>query len=120
MPSIHIAASVAGNASTTAGALDDRGYVQANDALDSDAVDQGTAFSAATIGDLSPDTGPMVGGTQCLDHGDQLLQPVLGERRVGNGERGLWRHPPFERLLHRHEPHYDHPLHAKRNLGGGR
>ncbi len=63
MPSIHIVASVASNASTAPGALNDRGYVSANDALDADALDQGTAYGPATVTSLSPNTGPSTGGT---------------------------------------------------------
>ena len=63
MPSIDIAASVASNASTSPGALNDRGYVSASDALDADALDQGTAYGPATVTSLSPASGPMTGGT---------------------------------------------------------
>ncbi len=64
LPSIDIAASVASNASTVPGALDDRGYVSANDALDADALDTGTAYGPATVTSVSPETGFMTGGTQ--------------------------------------------------------
>ena len=64
MPSIDIAASVASNASTVSGALDDRGYVSASDALDADALDQGTAYGSTTVTSLEPNSGPMSGGTE--------------------------------------------------------
>ncbi len=64
MPSIDIAASVAPNASTVSGALDDRGYVEANDALDADALDVGTAYGVSATTSLSPSSGTMAGGTQ--------------------------------------------------------
>ncbi len=64
LPSIDIAASVASDASTASGALDNRGYVSADDALDADALDVGTAYGPATVTSLSPGTGLMTGGTE--------------------------------------------------------
>ena len=64
MPDIDIAASVASNASTTAGAMNDRGYVSANDALDADALDGATAYGPSNATSLSPNNGSMAGGTE--------------------------------------------------------
>ena len=64
MPDIDIAASVASNASTTAGAMNDRGYVSANDALDADALDGATAYGPSNATSLSPNNGSMAGGTR--------------------------------------------------------
>jgi large repetitive protein len=64
MGDIDIAASVAPNASTDTDALDDRGYISADDASDADALAPGTAYGPATVTSLSPNTGTMVANTQ--------------------------------------------------------
>ena len=116
MPSIDIAASVAPNANTAAGALDDRGYVAADDALDADALDQGTAYAPSTTTSLSPNTGTMFGGTQVAVVGTNFYNVSsvnVGSATVSTTCSGA---TPYQRLLHSQQPYLDHALHTDRRV----